>query len=308
MRRGTLAAAGLRARRPIFQHAHWLYEPIKASPTLDASSATMVAALSAVGTQHVCGMVDFGVAMRGPAGVTLDTARYDIAFTNAIGGGGEDWGPDPFFIDMPLPDDITIPPGSDGHVVVADPALNLVFGLWQANYSGGASWGGIADLNGDGIDYVGSATGSMLSRYAAVITVKDILRGAIEHALFFSTDIARLTTFRYPAGKTDGANFAGNATTIPEGARVQLDPTINLAAISGITAGELMIGRALQRYGAYCGDNGGARMGFLFELADDADETTPGAAYVAAGLEWDYFDLTHIPWSSLRVLATWDGA
>mgnify|MGYP001496382865 CR=1 FL=1 len=88
---------------------------------------------------------------------------------------------------------------------------------------------------------------------------------------------------------------------------MQLDPSIDLTAISGITTYELIVGRALQKYGAYCGDKGGSRLSFITELAPDAATNSPGAVYKAAGMAWDYYDMTKIPWGSLRVLKKWDG-
>jgi hypothetical protein len=296
-------ASNLRPRRPFFPRADWLWMPIRSSPVLDTNSATIVTALAS--GSHIADLYDFGVAMRGPGGITTATPRYDIPFTNVPA-----WGSDPLPDTCPIPSGVGIAPGSDGHYTVADPVRNRVYGLWQTtnvSTSPGASWGGWADLNGDGRDNAsGGSTGSGLSRFAGVVTAAEITAGRIDHALFFSTNIARPSVIRYPARSTDGSNISGVATnaTIPEGGRVQLDPTINLSAISGITSAELTVGKALQTYGAYCGDNGGSRMAFLFEYIGG---TNPGSTYISAGMEWDYWDMTHIPWSSLRVLNQWDG-
>lgn len=306
MRRTALAGAALRAVQP-FRNAPWLWDPIiPASPVLDPDSAAMVAGLSAGGAQHVLGLVDYGVTMAGPAGITTSTPRYDITFTEDTANGGT-WGSDPFFIDMPIPDGLILPSGTDGHLVVADPTTNLVYGLWQADGADGATWGGLADFDGDGVDWwPGSSTGCGVSRLAGPVTVADILAGEVRHTMFFSTDSAD-STYRYPAYKSDGWNAAGSAHPIPEGARIQLDPSIDLAAIPGITTIELIIGRGLQRHGMICGDNGGARVGILCELAPDAYTNPPGSVYAAAGAGWDYFGCENLPWSSLRVLARWDG-
>lgn len=308
--RSGQGAAGVRSHRPYFPRADWLWAPIVASPTLDAQSAGIVTNLAS-GT-HVCDLVEYGVTLKPQSTITPSTTRYDIFFTNQTGNGGGNWGSDPFPSSMPIPAGTALPPGGDSHLSVIDGASNKSYSLWQASFSSptwSASWGGWADLNGDGRENTsGSSTGAGLARYGAVITVAEIAAGRIDHALFFSTTIARSTTFRYPAVKTDGAAGSGT-TTIMEGARVQLDPTIDLTAISGITSAELTIGRALQKYGAYCGDNGGAKMAFIFELASDNGGIggTPGSVYNAAGLTFDYFGLTHIPWSSLRVLNSWNG-
>ena len=50
-------------------------------------------------------------------------------------------------------------------------------------------------------------------------------------------------------------------------------------------------------------------MGFLLEFAKDAtDSENVGEVYENAGISWDYFNMTHLPWSSLRVLKNWDGS
>ena len=124
----------------------------------------------------------------------------------------------------------------------------------------------------------------------------------INHALVFSTSIAG-SSFVGPAIKSDGTNIAAVATPIPEGYRIQLDPSINVDAIPGITPAEKVIAKTLQTYGAYVVDQGSATMAFAFEAVPDATATNPGAAYTSAGLTWDYFDMANIPWSQLRVLA-----
>lgn len=293
--------------RPYFQEADWLWEPIPESPALDSESASIAQALATRGT-HICALRDYAVTLVEPGLVDCDTPRWDIHFKKEPA-----WGSDPFCSEsMPIPPGTAIPPGTDGHVAVADPYRNLTFNLWQAEITPGgewrASWGALSRLNGDGRELgMGSSTGSGLARYGGVIRASEVMAGEIPHALFFISNMVRPTEFRYPATRTDGANIARSPVTIPEGARVQLDPTIDLDSIRGITPGEKMIGRALQRYGAYCGDNSGAfpAMGFIFEHI--ADGLAPGGVYQRAGLTRDSFDMTHIPWGRLRVLKSWDG-
>lgn len=296
---------------PYFQAADWLWKPIIANPVLAAHSATWVSYLSASNAQRVADLYDYGVTLIPASAVTSSTPRYDVTFT-------EPWGSDPFgSYTVPIPVGVTLPPGSDSHIAILDPATGKAFGLWGASYNTAtdtwsASWGGMTDLNGNGIDQSGSATATSIARYAGVITAAEFSAATaantgINHALFISSDIAG-ALFTSPATKSDGTNIAGVAVPIPEGTRIQLDPSINVDAIPGISAAEKVIAKTLQTYGAYVGDQGGARMAFIFEVAPDASSTNPGAVWTSAGLSWDYYDMTDIPWSQLRVLANWDGS
>lgn len=290
--------------RTYFQQADWLWDAIPATPVLDANSSVW-AGYFATG-QHSCSLHDYAATLKGPGGIDANTPRYAVTMTAG-------WG-DPFAPDtVPIPDGTVVPPltttygdPGDGHLAVADPTTNKVYSLWQSEKVGSdwqASYGGLAALDGDGRETAGSSTATNLSRYGAVIRAAEIQAGVINHALFVSSDICD-STFRYPASKSDGTNVGGVPTPIPQGSRLQLDPSIDLDAISGMTDGEKTIARALQTYGAYVGDKGGARLGFIFEYQPDGN---PGSTYTNAGLMWDYFDMSHIPWGSLRVLNAWDG-
>jgi hypothetical protein len=70
-----------------------------------------------------------------------------------------------------------------------------------------------------------------------------------------------------------------------------------------LTPGERAVAKALQTYGAYAMDNGGARMAYIFEVP--SGEADP---YPSVGFTSDYFGMNKIPWTKLRVLASWNGA
>jgi len=137
-----------------------------------------------------------------------------------------------------------------------------------------------------------------------VVRVEEIARGRIDHALVFSTNNPCRDDHRYPATKTDGDS--SRADCVPEGARVQLDPSIDLDTVA-LTSAERTIATALQIYGAYAVDTGGAPMAFYFEVASDSTPSHPGSVYTDAGLTKDYYSLANIPWEGLRVLRSWDG-
>jgi hypothetical protein len=291
------APAAATFERPFAAQA-WLYAPISGSPIADPDSAAMMSLFSQ--GSHVADLDEFGVPFHR---ADASTATRSVTCT-------EPWGtcllqrynPRPLTVGM-LPS-----PGSDAAMVVVDvgPRSGSMRGrtideYWQYAWNGGApttSWGTVVDLDGDG--RTGGATGAGLSRAAGVVRADEIERGIVDHALVFSTRYCKTTTFRFPASKTDG-KYAG-AGAIPEGARYQLDPTLNPDAY-GLNRGERAIFVALQRYGAYAMDCGGATAALIFEDVPG----NPGAPYQAAGLAWDYYGFSRIPWGRGRFLRSWNG-
>jgi hypothetical protein len=228
------------------------------------------------------------------------TPRYHVSCT-------ESWGTCSLSSGLvPVPDNAVPAPGADHAMIVVDRAANRGYQFWQASKSGGrwsAGWGVTEVLDGDGIrgiDGNAGATGPGDSSLSGLTLISELQQGRIDHALAFVTSHTCASTFRYPAIKTDGHK---SAPCVPEGARIQLDPLINVDAIPGITPGERMVAHALQTYGAYCHDTGGSDMGFTFENPIDGQPNV----YPSIGFPHDYTHMTHIPWSSLRVLRNAQG-
>ncbi len=294
--------------RDYFEHADWLWKSIGPDPALAPGSATWTGYFADPGAERVAELFGEGTTLLAADSISVATPRYDVTFT-------EPWGPDPFGAQtVPIPRGTVVPQyeGGDGHLAVQDPVSGQVFGLWQARYdresdSWTASWGGMTPLDGDGVDTSGSATATNLSRYAGVVGAAEMADAisadcGLNHALVFATDIAGPDLVA-PATKSDGVNLSGVPTPIPEGSRIQLDPAVDVDTIPAITPGEKVIAKTLQTHGAYVADQGAARMAFAFEAVPGASHTDPGKAWVDAGFEWDYFDMAHIPWDRLRVLA-----
>lgn len=272
--------------------------PIKARPNIDPNSTAMVARV-ARDRQAYANLTEYGIPI-----YTASATTPRVRVTCAMEG---DWGVCPLSMQpMPIPVDARPSSGSDGALVVIDPATNTVGEYWQAQPAGAqwtASWGAVNSLSGSG--WGGASTGAGASKLAGVIRVDEIRRGVIDHALVVQTDNVCARTFRAPALKTDG--LSTRIDCIPEGARIQLDPSIDLTKITGITRAERAVARALQVYGGYVIDRGGAPLSIGFERASDATSDYPGATYAEAGLRWDYYGMPRVPWHRLRVLRTWNG-
>lgn len=344
---GGVKTGTIRARH-YFPEAEWLWGKIPDDPVLETYSEEIGALLAGGGNPNANHSINhnwYGNTVVFPNQITEDTPRYNVTL---------DWlteHPDwllekPFTgYTIPIPYGTQVPPGSDGHLCVMDPFTRKVFSLWQAVYHPdtnrwSATYGGIADLDGDGRDYLGGATASELSRIAGIVSLSEVDAGEIPHALFLASNMCsnggkdedgNWIGFRYPATKSDGDD-GGNlaepidpAYLVQQGTRIQLDPSIDLNAIPNLRPIELAIGKAMQRYGGYIGDKGGApesppTFWFTGELWQGQDysvyseatvplpEIPTPPAYRAAGVEWSYFNLDRIPWyGNIRVLRQWDG-
>lgn len=284
--------------RPYFQKADWLWDRIPDDPVLDPNSAGMVQDLaSGERGDYIANIGEFGVTLVDTDKITDSTPRFSVTPSQ--------FGPE--LSDVPIPEGTEIASGSDGHLAVADPRSGKVFNFWIARKDGDgwtAAGGTATDLNGDGRETSdGSSTGSKIARYAAIVRISEIEAGVIEHALFFSTDMAmdKDVECRYPAAKSDGGNDAGLANPIPEGGRIQLDPSVDVDSLNA-SPGVKTVARALQTHGAYVGDNGGARVAILFEHGPDSQ------VYEESGIgNGDYGSLAGIPWDKMRVLKAWNG-
>lgn len=273
---------------PFAPDSPWRQEIAK-HPAMDPNSATMIKHVEA-DRALVANLVEFGIPIYS---VTPNTPTHDVDC------GEKKWGVCPF-AGWPVPIPIGAVPhsGSDGAMVTVDEAHSMTFEFWRASKHGqrwSVQWGAENSLQGSG--WGGSATGSGASRLAGVIRVAEIEAGTIPHALALQTSNA-CKTFRPPALKSDGTST--RADCIPEGARLQLDPALDLRKLN-LTKGEFTVASAMQRYGGYVMDVGGAPLSVSFEL-DTAEPHTLGKTYRAAGFRWDYDQMDGVPWEKLRVL------
>ncbi|HEX2698713.1 MAG TPA: hypothetical protein VHM89_00725 [Acidimicrobiales bacterium] len=264
--------------------------PIPAAAVVDAAGDRFGRYLAAHGPA-IADLYEYGVPV---FDADASTPRVEVICTKSWGTCGLSRQP------VPIPHAAAPSSGSDGAMVVIDRSTRTSYEFWQARRSNGtwvASWGGTAGIDGPGTP--GSAVGAGVSRLAGVVRTEEIARSRIDHALVFSTANA-CPTHRYPASKSDGGSTRPDC--VPQGARIQLDPSLDVESLPGITPGERAVARAMQIYGAYAVDSAGAAMAVIFE--DPAGKPDP---YPAAGFGRDYDPMVHIPWERVRVLRQWDG-
>ena len=296
-------------------------EPVPNSPRLDPQNVRIVRGLlSEPGTTAILNTYAYGQPVYEADG---GTRRYRVHVLRA---GQQEWGDNVLAHQaVPIPEGAQPSSGDDGKLIIVDKESGRVFDLWRAKRVGSgwqAEWGGIYALGGSGSSRratygdgpgqvswpqpLSRGTGSGISSLAGLVRAQDLKVGVIHHALVFSSDRtcgpAQTGPYRWPATTTDG--WVTDAPCIPEGARLQLDPRLDLDTLPGLSPLERMVGVALQKYGAYCVDMGGARMALIAEVAH-----TPSQSVVMDRfqIEGDYTPMARLPLSRVRVLATWDG-
>ena len=263
---------------------------ISDDPAIDPTSASMIVAVSSPPALHA-NLVEFAIPIYT---VDADTPTHRVSCT-------AEWGICPFAgWPVPIPDGAYPHAGSDGAMVTVDEAAGTSFEFWRAAADDGrwsVSWGAVNSARGSG--WGGESTGSGASRLAGVVRLSEIEAGVIPHALALQSSNA-CESFRAPALKSDGRS--PGPAGIPQGARLQLDPDLNLDELD-LNPGERAVATAMQQYGGYLMDFADTPLSVSFELDTTAAPGALGEIYQKAGFRWDYDAMENVPWARLRVLA-----
>jgi len=168
---------------------------------------------------------------------------------------------------VPIPDGALPDPGgssdTDGHMVIIDtdaasPTYRCMYDFFEAVRHTDGSWssGAISRTWADNGNYDhGEGMGPRGSSFAAaagLIRPEELRDGYINHALFFAYGRNQAGGPVPPSLVSDGSYTGADA--LPEGGRIRLRPGVDL---SSLPRHWQIIGRALQEYGAFDGDNSG---------------------------------------------------
>lgn len=235
--------------------------------------------------------------------VRLDTGSWGDPLRRALAPG------------VPIPQNARAAEGTDAHMTVYQPSTDRLWEFWGASKrSDGwhAKWGGaMQHVSTDPGYYTRSAwpglgpsdgwnwgsTASSLPVVAGLITGKELLRGRIDHAIAVALPEPCAHVFAWPAQRTDGTDRA--STCIPEGARLRLDPRIDVASLRLSPIGT-MIARAAQKYGLIVRDRTGHSVSFFAEDVTTAGRSPYGERAWGDTPVWNALD--RFPWRSLEVL------
>jgi hypothetical protein len=213
---------------------------------------------------------------------------------------------------VPIPPLMRPSTGSDGQVIIIDEVLGVEYNLWQVQRTEQgwtASNDSVYSIFGDGAPAEYGSRGAGVPYYAGLIRPWEIRQGRIEHAIAFGYPTPARDRCVYPASKTDGRSDLPYA--IPEGARLQLDPSLTEEDFDrmGLDRTGKIIARALQEYGMILIDISG-RPKIIAENLDDNP---------LAGEQWSDPDIkltdktiSAIPYTAFSVLelpaAYWDSS
>ncbi len=187
-------------------------------------------------------------------------------FSNVMGDGRTMDNANGVTVQMPIPPEAEAAAGSDGQVILVNPETGEEWGAWRFERSSADSYEAVNvyhyNTRWDGVPPPSSGGGVFVNRGAGVPYLAGLVRpceieaGKIEHALAFAYD-SPSGDYVYPATKSDGDGSVADSP--PEGARLQLDPSLTAADIEalGCRGPCRTVALALQEYGMVVIDNSG---------------------------------------------------
>jgi len=233
-------------------------------------------------------------------------------------------------LDVPVPalqqafDAVPIPAkaapafGTDSSLAIYQPSTGRMWEFWRARLTSDgwhARYGGAMEKvstnpgfydtgswpGSDGSrQWTWGSTASSLPVIAGTVTVDDLRSGHIRHALAAAAPQACAGSFSWPAQRTDGLSTAPDC--LPEGARLRLDPSLDLSRmrLPSITR---MLAEAAQQYGIVIRDT--TTNGPLVLYAEDPGpfgyDPYGGPNGLFGGIApWDF--MPKFPWSHLQLL------
>lgn len=281
---------------------------IAAAPVA-AGSPTLVANLAKQVADHYSGVAAFNVwdYSTTVAVAAADEPKADVVFDDCqhkgytpaglYGAGGQ-------FVGVPIPPGAVVSSGTDKELTVYSPSSDQLWEFWVASKTNGvwkACWGGRIDHVSTSPGYFAGyfgATATGLPNAGGMVSIADVRRGRIDHALSLQViDAAQANLVSYPAQRSDGQGSG----PIREGQRFRLDPAFDVAG-SSMNAVEKLVARAAQEYGFVVTDKGGA----VAVLGESGNNLTANGATnpwgSMLGSTPSYSMLKGFPWNRLQAL------
>lgn len=211
---------------------------------------------------------------------------------------------------VPIPPGARPAAGTDAHITIWQPSSDRLWELWKARREADgwhAAWGGAIERvsrspgyytpdSWEGARTYWGATATSLPVVAGTMTIEELERGRIDHALALNLPSLRADAYTPPARRTDGADPDPDA--IPAGAHLRIDPQLDVRSLYLPRLTEMMA-LAAQRYGMIVRDQTHHAIGFFAE-----DPTPAGRNPYPALMDYRYPNelLARFPWAHVQVL------
>ncbi|MBI3977129.1 MAG: hypothetical protein HY331_02980 [Chloroflexi bacterium] len=305
------AAAGQDVdRRPYAAGSPW-NTPIGPRPVYDRQSTAYVRALC--GLVPSAPMQDPAPTFSTPTGLlSSDPTAYTIpvyqvdgtiprrtvqilgTYSNVSGGGTRVVNVKALALKVPIPAGARPAGGQDAQMVIWNRETGDEWGFWQVVVQAGGTYSAVNgyhyNTRWSGVPPRGFISrGAGVPYLAGLIRPWEIAQGRIEHAIAFGSR-SPASKHVYPATKSDGT---GRFPDLPEGARLQLDPSLTDADFDrwGLSPAGKAIAHALQEYGMVLVDRSGR-----IKLYAESEGTARWQRTITADT------VSRIPCSAFRVL------
>lgn len=285
--------------------------PIGPSPKYDIHSAEMVANLV---LSHDGQIITAGEAYNYPVYFAdQQTPRWDIPCTInkcTVANSDQDITRTDFVQSVPIPLDAQPGEDTDARMIIIDKVTHMEYDLSKAERTETGWTAGtvsVYNIQWDGTPVMHSSRGSGIPAYAGLLRPWEIRQGRIEHVLAFGYTEPAADQCVFPASKTDGESSMHFA--IPEGARLQLDPSLTEQDFDrlGLDPTAKIIARALQEYGMILVDDSGSFKIYVEDLINNPYATEQ---WTDTDLNLTKESIYNIPYTAFRVLelppAYWD--
>ncbi len=292
-------------------------QPLASNAPLDPQSGALVGAFDAVVAQEeaedaVLTNIPWMNIVTTSYSVPIYTVPVNQPMVRVTLKGGKATALQAAWSEVPLPPYAKPAAGSDGHLVVWQPATNRLWEFWRLVHGTEgwyASWGGaMENVSSDSGVYEPTvwphaqtswgSSASSLSIAGGLITLEDLEKGQINHALAMAIPHVRAGAYASPAQRTDGKSL--ELLTLPEGAHLRLDPNLDIAALNLPRVPRLMA-EAAQRYGIYVRDGGPAVAFYGQDPSPTGTNPYIGPTGYFGGLQPRQL-LAAFPWSHLQLL------
>jgi Bacterial Ig domain len=235
---------------------------------------------------------------------------------------------------VPIPANARPSGGSDGQMIIWQPSSDTEWEFWQAYLDSTGQWhagvgGRIQHVSTDPGHYrqvpntnqacstnplvkycelVWGGTSAHIPNLPGLMTLAQLQSGEVNHGLVMALPSDLGAAWSWPAQGTDGS---GNSI-IPQGARLRLDPNLNIDAYFAsltnpdgsprpIAPIERIIARTLQMYGAVVVNTSGSVSFYSENWVPSGDDIFDGPGGLFGGMK-PYQFMPDLPWDNMQAL------